>query len=186
MSNGSFDVVFVCTGNRFRSPLAAEAFRSATLGLPVQVESFGTIDVGPAEALPPALRAAHELGLDLAAHRARCLVGADLRDTELVVGFELRHVAAAVELGGSSLARTFLLPELLDLLDRAGPVGDGSPAARAAEAVAGAHATRTVGPRRLDEIDDPFSLPPDRQRAIAGEVFDATRRLAARLFANPR
>ena len=39
-------VVFVCTGNRFRSPLAAALFREATSGLPVDVRSMGTSVTG--------------------------------------------------------------------------------------------------------------------------------------------
>jgi hypothetical protein len=44
VSDASFEVVFVCTGNRFRSPLAAALFGRATAGLPVSVSSRGTLD----------------------------------------------------------------------------------------------------------------------------------------------
>jgi len=51
----AFRIDFVCTGNRFRSPLAAELLRRAIGGLPVEVASVGTLDLGPLSALPEAM-----------------------------------------------------------------------------------------------------------------------------------
>jgi protein-tyrosine-phosphatase len=51
LSADVFRVAFVCTGNRFRSPLAAALFRSAAEGLPVEVASAGTLDLGGVGAL---------------------------------------------------------------------------------------------------------------------------------------
>src|SRR5579864_540531 len=111
-----FRVAFVCTGNRFRSALAETAFRVAARDLPVDVASYGTLDVGSVGPLPQALRAAEAYGLELSGHVARPLATADLADS-LVVGFERQHAVAAVELAGAVPERTFLLQELVDLLD---------------------------------------------------------------------
>jgi len=106
--SASFGVAFVCTGNRFRSVIAEAAFRSAAEGMPVRVVSYGTLELGPAEPLPAAVREAHALGLDISTHVARSLTDADLTQTSLVLGFELRHAVAAVVVAGARLERVFV------------------------------------------------------------------------------
>jgi protein-tyrosine-phosphatase len=183
-----FRVAFVCTGNRFRSVLAAAAFRSAVGGLPVHVESYGTLDLGPAAPLPGAIREALALGLDVSSHAARCLNDADLGDTSLVVGFEAQHVVAAVDAAGALVERVFVLPELVELLDRIDLQRAPDPVTQAREAVARAHAIRREEGRRRSprEIEDPIALPNARQRQIAQAVFDGATTLAALLFVSFR
>lgn len=112
-----FDVAFICTGNRARSPFAAELLRRHAGPLPVAVRSFGTLHVGQLPVLPKALSAAESLGVDLSRHRARPLVKGTLASTDLVVGFEPFHVASAVVTGEAVRERTFLITELAQLLD---------------------------------------------------------------------
>src|SRR6266568_197965 len=171
-ASGTFAVAFVCTGNRFRSVIAEATFRSAAEGLPLRVESYGTLELGPAEPLPSAVREAHALGLDISNHTARSLTDADLTQTSLVVGFELQHAVAAVDVAGAPLGRVFILPELVDLIDRA------------VENIARAHANRGTDPRRRPgrEIEDPISLPRNAQRAIAQVVHGGAEALALQLF----
>jgi protein-tyrosine-phosphatase len=181
---GTLDVVFVCTGNRFRSVIAESTFRSATEGLPLDVVSYGTLDLGPVEPLPAAVREAQALGLDLSTHVARSLTDADLTQTSLVLGFELHHAVAAINVAGARLERVFILPELVGLLDRIGPVRRPDPIEQAVENIARAHANRRADPRRrpISEIEDPISLPRTVQRAIAQAVHDGAGTLALQLF----
>lgn len=149
-------------------------FAAETEGLPVEVSSLGTLDLGPVPALPEAVTLAEELGLDLTSHRARQL--GDLRDRDLVVGFERKHVMAAVVDAGAPLEKTFTLPELVGLLhDRAGPARD---------RVAAAHAARPKDFRNrpLPEIPDPLGLSVPEQRAVARAVEEQVSSLAAALF----
>jgi protein-tyrosine-phosphatase len=180
----SFRVAFVCTGNRFRSVLAAAAFRSAADGLPVHVESYGTLDLGPAAPLPGAVSEASALGLDVSAHAARFLNDAELGDASLVVGFEAQHIVAAVGVASAPVERAFVLPELVELLDRIDVPRGPDPVAHAREAVARAHAVRRGEGRRrsVREIEDPIALPDAAQRHIAQAVYHGATTLAARLF----
>ncbi len=183
MSGDTFSVVFVCTGNRFRSPLAAAFFEAATADLPVAVTSLGTLELGDVEALPEAVALAHEHGVDLTEHRASGLRGIDLATADLVVGFERKHIAAAVVDARAPAERTFTLPELVGLLERqAAPGGDPLVSARAA--VQRAHASRPRDFRRapIAELPDPLGLDHPAQRAVALEVRRLTGRLAAVLF----
>jgi protein-tyrosine-phosphatase len=179
-----FEVAFVCTGNRFRSVIAAAAFLSATDGLPVHVGSYGTLELGPAGPLPVAVREGRALGLEISAHRARSLRTAQLGDAGLVVGFELQHVVAALDVAGAQIERTFVLTELIDLLADEYEVGDIDPNARATEIVSLAHARRR-DPKRLRsirEIADPVEMGDKDQRVIARTVYDGAQTLARELF----
>lgn len=153
-------------------------FADEAEGLPVEVASLGTLDLGPEPALPEAVALAEELGLDLTAHRAQRL--GDLREVDLVVGFERKHVTAAVVDAGAPVEKTFTLPELVDLL---GGLTDPLPP-DAHERVGRAHSARALDFRNrpLPEIRDPLGLPAPEQRAVAHAVEEQAARLAAALF----
>lgn len=163
-------IVFVCTGNRARSALAAALLQRQTEGLPVLVESCGTLDLGAVPALPEALRAGARLGLDLSAHRATALASGSLADADLVLGFEPSHVAAAVVDGGARRERAFTLPELLAQAPFSPPVGELHE--RIAFVAERAHAQRRGSPFSAPSVPDPLGGAP--------EVFDRT---AARIDA---
>ncbi len=115
----SFEVVFVCTANRARSVLAEALYRRYTVGLDTRVRSFGTQEVGSAPALDDAVRAGRALGVDLSGHTAAALPSGSLAGVDLVLGFEKHHVAAGVVDGAAAPGRTFLLGELVALLEPA-------------------------------------------------------------------
>ena len=180
---GPFRIAFVCTGNRFRSVLASAAFAAGAGDTPVTVESYGTLDLGPAAPLPGALRGAVAQGLDVSANRARALSTADLVDVDLVVGFELEHVVSAIEHAGAAMERSFVLPELLGLLDHVPPESANDPITSARSRVARAHALRRADARHLlTEIRDPIELSDAEQDSIAREVCAQSRALAEQLF----
>ena len=120
MAPDPFDIVFICTGNRFRSVIGEGLMKRLTEGLPVQTTSAGTLDLGPVAALPEALELAPSLDLDLTEHRARCVRNVDLSEADLVLGFEYQHLAAAVTEGAARRERTFTVPELVLLLEEGG------------------------------------------------------------------
>jgi protein-tyrosine phosphatase len=184
LSGASFEVVFVCTGNRFRSPLAEALFRRATTGFPVSVSSRGTLDLGPAPPLPEAAHEARRLGVDLSEHRARPVVASALSDVDLVVGFERMHVLTAVVDANAAGERTFTLPEVVGLLgDRDVPAMSDS-VVRARHAVTRAAAARSADPMLLSipELADPLGGPPELFRRTADELVVLTNRLVAGLF----
>jgi protein-tyrosine phosphatase len=185
LSDGVFHVVFVCTGNRFRSPLAAALLRRETDGLPVEISSFGTLDLGGISALPEAGQAAERFGVDLTAHRTRQLGDQSLHDADLVVGFERMHVLKAVVDGGASRDSTFTLPELGVLLDRIEPPPESDPVARAREAVRRAARARPADDPTLQtvpELEDPLGLPRTQQMEVAEWLGELTSQVRRGLF----
>ena len=176
-----FDIVFICTGNRFRSVIGEGLMKRLTEGMPVRTTSAGTLDLGPVEALPEALELAPSLDLDLTEHRARCVRNVDLTDADLVLGFEYQHLAAAVTEGGARRERTFTVPELAMLLEEGGTTTDGGdPVAEARRAVQRADDARPGGHR--PEIPDPLGGSPEVFHGTALEVRALTERLAELLF----
>lgn len=174
-------MVFVCTGNRFRSPIAAALFRGATAGLPVRVRSFGTLELGPAHPLPEALEWAAQNELDLATHRAAPVTGADLSQADLVVGFERSHTGTAILEGKAPPERSFLLTEIVELVNPTGEAPE-SGVERARALVALAHEARLGLGLPRDAVADPLGGPRRGYGEAAARVRRLTLDLAAALF----
>ena len=178
-----FEVVFVCTGNRFRSPLAESLLRAATEGLPVRVRSLGMLRVDGEPAFAEAVEAGRTLGVDLSEHRSACIDGVDLSGADLVIGFQFDHVARAVIEAGAQRGRTFLLPELVGLLEQARVRRDDDVVSTAARAVeAAADLRRARGPAPPHEIADPAGRSGKEAAQTVEQIATLTGRLADALF----
>jgi len=178
-------VAFVCTGNRFRSPLAAALLARETGSLPLRIDSLGTLDLGGRSALPEAIAIAEGYGLDLSGHQARALTSVDLKPFDLVLGFERMHVMASVVEARAAIERTFTLPELVELLRRLpGPPLPTDPVERALVRIRQAHAARPQGFRNgpMPELRDPLGLTLQAQRGTAAELAALVGTLAGSLF----
>ena len=86
-------VLFVCTGNTCRSPMAEVIFNSLAeeKGLDWRAESAGVAAVGDRPASPNAVQAVAEIGLDLTTHTTRFLPAVDLNEYSLFVGMGDEH-----------------------------------------------------------------------------------------------
>jgi protein-tyrosine-phosphatase len=91
-------ILFVCTANRFRSPIAAACaeLMLCTAGQPGEwtVISAGTWSEPGLPAHPKAILAAAALGLDLSAHRTREVNTALMAAADLVIVMEHGHKEA--------------------------------------------------------------------------------------------
>ena len=108
---GPFRLLFVCTGNTCRSPLAeALARRKAEERgwdhLEVASAGAGAMDGAPAS--PGALGAAARNGLDLEGHRSRALTPDRVADADLVLTMSVGHLTAVEALGGDEVRASLL------------------------------------------------------------------------------
>ena len=111
-------VLFVCTGNICRSPMAEGLFRHATKGRgEYRVLSAG---VGAVDGLPPsenAVRALREIGIDISQQRSRMLSADVVRQADFIFGMTHSHVDAVLLLYPQAAEKTFLLREFDETLD---------------------------------------------------------------------
>jgi protein-tyrosine phosphatase len=180
----TFSIAFVCTGNRFRSPLAEAFVHRLTLGLPVSTESYGTLRVEDAPPLPEAVEIALWCGISLAEHRTRYVSTASLQDVDLLLGFEPAHIRQAVVDAQAPRRRSFTIGDFVPLLPVYGaPSPDEDVAARARALVAAAaqrFADSTA--TKSKSMPDPFGGPWKVYRETASEIRELTIALAERLF----
>jgi protein-tyrosine-phosphatase len=180
----AFSIAFVCTGNRFRSPLAEAFVRKLTRGMPVTTESYGTLSLEGAPPLPEALEIATSCGISLANHRSRYVNNAQLAEVDLLIGFEPTHVQQAVVDARAPRERSFTARDLLALLAAAGPVppeSDPLLRARSLVALAAERAARASGLMSRG-MDDPFGGTRNVYRQSASEIRDLSITLARTLF----
>ena len=174
-------ILVVCTGNICRSPMAEGFLREALarrLGDDAPaVRSAGTAGWDGSAATPEAIRAAEELGVDIAAHSARHLDDRILDDADLVVCMTAEHREAIVRHRPDVAGKTFTLSELVSLLEEAPTSG------RIDERVAAARNGSPPSP--AGDIRDPLGEPLDGYREIAAELRDLSDRLAASLVEAP-
>jgi protein-tyrosine phosphatase len=109
-----FHVLVICTGNTCRSPMAEVLLRDLLApegGDHVAVGSAGTGAADGAPATAAAVATAAEHGLDLRAHRSRALTPRLVREADLILAMEPRHVEWAASLAPESKGRIHLITE---------------------------------------------------------------------------
>ena len=122
-------ILFVCTGNVCRSPMAEGLFRHAVKASNrYRVLSAG---VGAVDGQPPsqhAVRALKELGIDISKQRSRMLSADLVREADYIFGMTHGHVDAVMLLFPQAAEKTFLLREFDETLqvfekDISDPIG---------------------------------------------------------------
>ncbi len=123
-------VLFVCTGNICRSPMAEGLFRHAVRDRRERYEVFSA-GVGAMDGQSPsphATRALRELGIDISRQRSRMLTAALVDRADYVFGMTHGHVEATILMYPQAAAKTYLLREFDETLDEfekdiADPIG---------------------------------------------------------------
>lgn len=111
-------VLFVCTANRFRSPLASAFFRKALADFAVaggwNVDSAGTWTIPGLPVLPEVSLIARKYDLDLTRHRSKPVTGALLAAHNLILVMEAGHREALQHEFPSNSERIYLLSQAVE------------------------------------------------------------------------
>lgn len=174
-------VLFICTGNIARSPMARAMMQRSfdQIGVAASVESSGTMDwQRPAE--PEAVEAMASMGLDISAHVSRPLAAEQITRADIVIGLAREHVRDAALLHPESIPRMFTLKEIVR---RSGEI-EGPRIGETLESwLQRLTADRTLdsllGDSPTDDIIDPIGQPVSEYRATAAEISALVERLAA-------
>lgn len=105
-------ILFVCTGNLARSPLAEHAFQKALAGrgvTSVLAQSAGTMAYEGAPAASKAVREGAERGLDLSRHRSQLLTRPMVDEADMVLVMERHQYLHTLALAPGSGEKTFML-----------------------------------------------------------------------------
>src|SRR6202453_83841 len=111
-------VLFICTGNICRSPMAEGIFRHIMKGRrDIQVMSAGIGAMDGQAPSPYAVQAVRELGIDISRQRSRQLTPELVQEADFIFGMTHSHVDTIFLLYPQAAEKTFLLREFDDTLD---------------------------------------------------------------------
>jgi protein-tyrosine phosphatase len=178
-----FRVLFVCTANICRSPMAERLFWARLPGgTEIETSSAGTRALRGHPMDRPSANVLQELGGDPSGHAATQLTGALVDHADLILTATSQHRAEILREVPAAMRRTFTLREFARLSeaarpDLAGPLADRVSVVGAQRGLAGSAGSG-------DEIGDPFGAPLDVVRLCGKQISEAVDGVS-RVFAQP-
>ena len=178
-----FRMLFVCTANRCRSPMA-EAIASDLLArrdVDAEVVSCGVMEGGVA-ASSGAVRAMHRRGLDVSAHVSHRIDVETVDAADLVLTMERQHVTKVAEMSMGALHKTFTVREMAGLCGQLGRRPAGTPVEDWIDEVHELRPRTSVLTAPGTDVEDPMGKPNRAYRRTADELEELLGTVVDSLF----
>lgn len=108
-------IVFICTGNTCRSPMAASYLKKliedAKPDRDIDVRSAGVMTIAGLLASPEAIQVMENHGVDLRRHRSAQLTPELIRKADIILAMSPFHMQTALRMSDDARDKTFLLKE---------------------------------------------------------------------------
>jgi protein-tyrosine phosphatase len=179
-------ILFVCTANVCRSPMAAALLDVAVgdIGESVTVASAGLLE-GGRPVTPEVIKVMTPFGADMTAHRSTRLTETSIEAADLILTMERRHGREVALLVPTAWSRTFTLKDLIRRGEEVGPRAPGQPVASWLEVVGqGRERSALTGRAAEDEVADPIGGRIGQYRSAAAELSDLVNRLVRLLWSD--
>jgi protein-tyrosine phosphatase len=172
-------LLFVCTANQARSPIAAAIAQRefASRGVVARVESRGTHAVDGAPALEYAVAVMRAEGVDLSEHRSRLVDLPDLDRSDLVLTMTRAHLRHLATLQPAAFPRLFPLRELVDRVRGENARRDETMSAWVARVGHGRKAADLLDDDPRLDVEDPAGCELDVYVALVRELANAISRI---------
>jgi len=129
VKDGLFQIIFVCTGNICRSPMAEGILRAALSPRAAEFATVSSAGIAAAHNAPASehsVTACRENGIDITGHRSSPLNAERIETADLILVMEEHHRLAILRYDPGARDRVFLISEYADDAGRAGvmdPIG---------------------------------------------------------------